>query len=97
MTTATTLRAVQITDGNVQLEGDLRLPSTPTGLIVFAHGSGSSRHSTRNREVAEALTAGGFATLLLDLLTAHEESIDQFTHQFRFDILRLGRREWQPA
>ena len=92
MTTATTLRAVQIADGNVQLEGDLRLPSTPTGLVVFAHGSGSSRHSTRNREVAEALTAGGFATLLLDLLTAHEESIDQFTHQFRFDILRLGRR-----
>ena len=86
-------RAVQIPDGNVQLEGDLRLTSTPpAGLIVFAHGSGSSRHSARNREVAEALTAGGFATLLLDLLTSHEESIDQFTQQFRFDIPQLGRR-----
>ena len=92
MPPATMIRAVQIADGNVQLEADLRLPSTPAGLIVFAHGSGSSRHSTRNREVAEALTAAGFTTLLLDLLTAHEESIDQFTHQFRFDIPRLGRR-----
>ena len=92
MPPATMIRAVQIADGNVQLEADLRLSSTPAGLIVFAHGSGSSRHSTRNREVAEALTAAGFTTLLLDLLTAHEESIDQFTHQFRFDIPRLGRR-----
>jgi len=92
MPPATMIRAVQIADGNVQLEADLRLSSTPAGLIVFAHGSGSSRHSTRNREVAEALTSAGFTTLLLDLLTAHEESIDQFTHQFRFDISRLGRR-----
>ena len=92
MPTSIVTRAVQIPDGNVQLDGDLRLTSAPTGLIVFAHGSGSSRHSIRNREVAEALTAGGFATLLLDLLTSHEESIDQFTHQFRFDIPRLGRR-----
>jgi len=92
MPPATMIRAVQIADGNVQLEADLRLSSTPAGLIVFAHGSGSSRHSTRNREVAEALTSAGFTTLLLDLLTAHEESIDQFTHQFRFDIPRLGRR-----
>jgi len=92
MSTAIITRAVRISDGNVQLEGDLRLTSAPAGLIVFAHGSGSSRHSMRNREVAEALTVSGFATLLLDLLTSHEESIDQFTQQFRFDISRLGRR-----
>ena len=90
--TSSITRAVHILDGNVQLEGDLRMASTPAGLIVFAHGSGSSRHSHRNREVAESLVAGGFATLLLDLLTAHEESIDQFTQQFRFDIARLARR-----
>jgi len=90
--TTSMLRAVQIPDGNVQLEGDLRMTSAPAGLILFAHGSGSSRHSLRNRQVAEALAAGGFATLLLDLLTAHEESVDQFTQQFRFDIARLARR-----
>ena len=93
MPTATSfIRAVQIPDGNVQLDGDLRMAPSPAGLIVFAHGSGSSRHSLRNRQIAEALAAGGFATLLLDLLTAHEESVDQFTQQFRFDIRRLGRR-----
>jgi dienelactone hydrolase len=89
---ATTLRPVQITDGNIRLDADLRLPANPLGLVVFAHGSGSSRHSRRNREVAEVLGAGGFATLLLDLLTPQEESVDQFTREFRFDIGRLGRR-----
>jgi dienelactone hydrolase len=86
------LRAVRIPDGNIQLDADLRLPEAPSGLVVFAHGSGSSRHSVRNREVAEALGASGLATLLLDLLTPQEESIDQFTREFRFDIGRLGRR-----
>jgi pimeloyl-ACP methyl ester carboxylesterase len=86
------VRAVQIPDGNVLLDADLRLPVEPACLIVFAHGSGSSRHSRRNRDVAEWLSAGGFATLLLDLLTAQEESLDQFTGGFRFDIPRLGRR-----
>jgi pimeloyl-ACP methyl ester carboxylesterase len=86
------VRAVQIPDGRFMLDGDLRLPRDAAGLIVFAHGSGSSRHSQRNREVAEALGAGGFATLLLDLLTPQEESVDQFTREFRFDIERLGRR-----
>ena len=83
---------VQIPDGNVLLEADLRLPREAAGLIVFAHGSGSSRHSRRNREVAEALDAAGFATLLLDLLTLQEEALDQFTREYRFDIPRLGRR-----
>ena len=84
--------AVQIPDGHVLLEADVRLPGEAAGLIVFAHGSGSSRHSRRNREVAEALDAAGFATLLLDLLTLQEEALDQFTREYRFDIPRLGRR-----
>jgi dienelactone hydrolase len=88
----TVLSAVQIPDGRIRLDADLRLPPEPTGMIVFAHGSGSSRHSRRNREVAESLSAGGFATLLLDLLTPQEEAVDQFTREFRFDIERLGRR-----
>jgi dienelactone hydrolase len=88
----TSMRAVQIPDGRVRLNADLRMPSGPAGLVVFAHGSGSSRHSSRNREVAEALDAAGFATLLLDLLTEQEEAVDQFTREFRFDIPRLGRR-----
>jgi putative phosphoribosyl transferase len=88
----TSLRAVQVPDGTVLLNGDLRLPPAPVGLVVFAHGSGSSRHSSRNRGVAEALDRARFATLLLDLLTEEEESADQFTREFRFDIPRLGRR-----
>ena len=62
------------------------------GLIIFAHGSGSSRFSTRNRQVAAVLQQAGFATLLLDLLTADEERADAITARFRFDIPRLGRR-----
>ncbi|HET9195912.1 MAG TPA: alpha/beta fold hydrolase [Vicinamibacterales bacterium] len=88
----TVVRAIQIPDGRITLDADLRLPPEPAGLIVFAHGSGSSRQSRRNRDVAEALGAGGFATLLLDLLTSQEESVDQFTREFRFDVERLGRR-----
>lgn len=91
-TTTVTIRAVQVPDGNVQLEADLRVPPNPTGLVVFAHGSGSSRHSARNREVAEALDQRGMATLLLDLLTSEEDAIDQHTREYRFDIQRLGRR-----
>ena len=100
--TTTAIRPVQIEDGNLLLDADLRMPADPAGLVVFAHGSGSSRHSARNREVAEVLGAGRFATLLLDLLTAQEESIDQFTGAFRFDVARLGRRvvaaiDWADA
>ena len=92
MSSTISVAAVQIPDGRVLLDADLRLPRGAAGLIVFAHGSGSSRHSVRNREVAEALDAAGFATLLLDLLTLQEESLDQFTRAYRFDIPRLGRR-----
>jgi pimeloyl-ACP methyl ester carboxylesterase len=71
-------------------------------LVVFAHGSGSSRFSRRNRAVAEHLQANGFATLLLDLLTRDEEAIDIHTRQYRFDIDMLGRRvvmatDWTQA
>lgn len=90
--TTTVLRAVQIPEGKFRLDADLRLPPDCVGLIVFAHGSGSSRHSRRNRDVADVLGAGGFATLLLDLLTPQEEAVDQFTREFRFDVERLGRR-----
>jgi dienelactone hydrolase len=74
------------------IEGDLVTPRTTSGLVVFAHGSGSSRFSTRNREVARALQQGGFATLLMDLLTREEEAIDVETREYRFDIDRLGQR-----
>ncbi len=90
--TTTSPRAVQIPDESALLGADLRVPADPSGLVVFAHGSGSSRRSTRNRQVAEMLDDAGLATLLLDLLTPAEESIDQFTREFRFDIPRLGRR-----
>jgi dienelactone hydrolase len=92
MSATTTIRAVQIRDGKVMLDADLRLPADAAGVVVIAHGSGSSRHSHRNRDVAEVLGAAGFATLLLDLLTPQEDSVDQFTREFRFDIDRLGRR-----
>jgi dienelactone hydrolase len=86
------MRSIEIADGRALLNADLRIPAEPAGLVIFAHGSGSSRRSTRNRQVAEALDAAGLSTLLLDLLTREEDSIDQFTREFRFDIPRLGRR-----
>jgi dienelactone hydrolase len=88
----TSLRAVRIPDGTAMLDADLRLPRNPLGLVIFAHGSGSSRLSSRNRQVAEALDQAALGTVLLDLLTREEESVDQFTREFRFDIPRLGRR-----
>jgi putative phosphoribosyl transferase len=75
-----------------QIEADLRLPDSASGLVIFAHGSGSSRFSSRNRAVAEALENNGFGTLLLDLLTREEESVDVHTRKYRFDIGLLGRR-----
>ena len=71
---------------------DLHVPPTATGLVVFAHGSGSSRFSSRNRAVATFLEDRGFGTLLLDLLTPQEETVDRITAQHRFDIPLLGRR-----
>ena len=83
---------VKINTGLVTLEGDLRVSDGATGLVVFAHGSGSSRFSRRNRAVAGALEDNGFATLLLDLLTGREEAVDERTREYRFDIDLLGRR-----
>jgi dienelactone hydrolase len=72
--------------------GDLVLPDGAQSVVVFAHGTGSSRHSPRNRAVAGTLQQAGFGTLLLDLLTEREEEIDDATSEFRFDIPLLGRR-----
>ena len=83
---------VHITAGQVTLHGNLLLPEEGRGLIVFAHGSGSSRFSARNRAVARALRAGGLGTLLLDLLTPDEEELDLHTAKYRFDIELLAER-----
>jgi putative phosphoribosyl transferase len=77
---------------DVTLEGTLTLPDHAKGIVLFAHGSGSSRHSPRNRFVAEALQAGGLGTLLIDLLTSSEEAIDDRTRELRFDIGLLADR-----
>jgi dienelactone hydrolase len=74
------------------LAGDLAVCEAAPGVILFAHGSGSSRHSVRNRRVAHVLQQAGFSTLLLDLLTSAEEEIDVRTAQFRFDIPLLAGR-----
>jgi dienelactone hydrolase len=83
---------VHVTAGNVTLDGNLLLPDDARGLIVFAHGSGSSRFSSRNRAVARALRTGGLGTLLLDLLTPNEEEADLPSGKFRFDIELLAER-----
>ncbi|HEX2461832.1 MAG TPA: dienelactone hydrolase family protein [Vicinamibacterales bacterium] len=83
--------AIPVESGR-QLEADLHVPQRATGLIVFAHGSGSSRFSSRNRAVAEFLHEQSFGTLLLDLLTREEEVIDVHTREYRFDIDRLATR-----
>jgi putative phosphoribosyl transferase len=85
-------RAVAITIGGVALAGDLTVPTNARGMIVFAHGSGSSRLSPRNRTVAQALTDDGFATLLFDLLTEDEEYSERHTRHLRFDIDLLADR-----
>jgi putative phosphoribosyl transferase len=83
---------IQITAGPVTLEGTLSVPADARGVVLFAHGSGSSRHSPRNRHVASVLQAGGLATVLIDLLTADEETVDLRTRQLRFDIDLLADR-----
>jgi putative phosphoribosyl transferase len=83
---------VQIPLDGVVMFGDLQLPDEAQGLILFVHGSGSSRFSSRNRFVAEQLNQVGLGTLLLDLLTREEQQIDDQTMQFRFDIPLLARR-----
>lgn len=75
-----------------RVEADLRLPARPSGLVVFAHGSGSSRHSQRNQWVAAQLETAGMATLLMDLLTESEGQRDARTARYRFDIALLTDR-----
>jgi len=84
--------AVRIPAGGVLLNADLAMPAGAEAIIAFAHGSGSGRHSTRNRYVAETLNGYGFATLLADLLTDEEEIIDLRTQHLRFDIPMLADR-----
>src|SRR5262249_29127549 len=74
------------------LDGKLSISRSPEGIIIFAHGSGSGRHSPRNQFVAEKLNEDGLATLLLDLLTADEEELDNHTRKLRFDIDLLSKR-----
>jgi pimeloyl-ACP methyl ester carboxylesterase len=92
--TETTLepQTVVIPVEGASLAGDLVLPPGAHGLVVFAHGSGSSRTSPRNRSVASVLHRGGFGTLLFDLLTQKEEAVDAVTGELRFDIDFLSRR-----
>jgi dienelactone hydrolase len=93
MASTTDPLTVSIPLGRLQhIEADLQVPPAPLGLVIFAHGSGSSRFSARNRAVAQALAARGFATLLLDLLTREEESLDTHTGTMRFAIGLLAER-----
>src|SRR5262245_6516658 len=95
-------KCVRLDVGGVGLVGDLALPPDARAVVIFAHGSGSSRHSPRNRAVAEVLQHGGVGTLLLDLLTEHEDLIDATTAEFRFNIPVLAERligavDWATA
>jgi pimeloyl-ACP methyl ester carboxylesterase len=90
---------VRVAAGGVALEGNLGVPPGARGIVLFAHGSGSSRHSSRNRYVAAELRRAGLGTLLIDLLTADEEMVDVRTRHLRFDIGLLadrlvGATEW---
>ncbi|HEY2210192.1 MAG TPA: dienelactone hydrolase family protein [Bradyrhizobium sp.] len=92
ITQAVEERLVQVAAGSVTLEGNLSLPEEARAVVLFAHGSGSSRHSPRNRYVARVLNEAKLATLLIDLLTLDEEVIDARTAQLRFDIELLAER-----
>ncbi|NPV09722.1 MAG: alpha/beta hydrolase [Anaerolineae bacterium] len=83
---------VKVETESVILEGELEVPEGAEGVVLFAHGSGSGRHSPRNQHVARELRAGGLATLLMDLLTREEEAVDMRTHHLRFDIELLAGR-----
>jgi dienelactone hydrolase len=83
---------VQIPIGSSSLSGDLDIPDSAQGVVLFAHGSGSGRHSPRNRYVAKVLQEAGLGTLLFDLLTEDEEHIDEQTRYLRFDIGLLANR-----
>ncbi len=83
---------IQIPIGSMLLSGDLNIPAGTQGVVLFAHGSGSGRHSPRNRYVAKVLQEAGLGTLLFDLLTEDEEIIDEQTRHLRFDIGLLADR-----
>jgi pimeloyl-ACP methyl ester carboxylesterase len=87
-----TTRAVRVPAAGADLSGDLVVPEAARGVVLFAHGSGSSRRSPRNQQVAAALHAAGYATLLMDLLTETEERVDARTRHLRFDIPLLAGR-----
>src|SRR6266545_4739995 len=84
--------SVTVPAGTARLAGDLAVPEGARGVVLFAHGSGSGRHSPRNRHVAAALGQAGLATLLLDLLTEEEEAVDRDRAELRFDIALLTGR-----
>jgi len=86
------LPAGTIPSGRVTLPGELRIPPKAKGIVLFAHGSGSSRHSPRNQQVARTLRQAGLGTLLFDLLTAGEEELDMKSRHLRFDINLLAER-----
>ncbi len=85
-------RPVRVSAGPIVLEGNLGVSAGARGVVLFAHGSGSGRHSPRNRYVAQVLRKAGLATLLIDLLTAEEEEVDPRTRHLRFDIGLLAER-----
>ncbi|MGZ4540130.1 MAG: dienelactone hydrolase family protein [Blastococcus sp.] len=87
-----THQSLRIPAAGAVLDADLAMPATPRGAVVFAHGSGSGRHSPRNRHVADELNRAGLVTVLADLLTSREEQIDVQTAQLRFDIGLLADR-----
>jgi dienelactone hydrolase len=95
-------RSISIPIGKDSIDGDLNIHNGSRAIILFAHGSGSSRHSPRNKHVAQMLNRAGLSTLLLDLLTPDEEVIDQRNAHLRFDIPFLAERlvaatDWLPA
>jgi dienelactone hydrolase len=85
-------RAVTFLSGRVHLDGELKVPHRATGIVLFAHGSGSSRRSPRNQYVAQVIREAGTGTLLFDLLTKEEEAIDAYTGELRFNIEFLAGR-----
>jgi putative phosphoribosyl transferase len=97
-----TREAVRVEIDHAAIDGDLHIPDRASGLVIFAHGSGSSRFSRRNRAVAGVLEGARFGTFLLDLLTRDEEAVDERTRAYRFDIDLLSRRvvgatDWAQA
>ncbi len=102
MTRGAVVESVLIPVPGGEIAADVRAPDDAVGLVIFAHGSGSSRFSSRNRAVAEDLNHHRFATLLLDLLTRGEEAVDVITAEYRFDVGLLGSRvmlatDWAAA